>query len=232
MEMKRKVLYAVGTLLVIGVLMLGNYMCYKSAYNQMSVRQQEYEENMHIIMQKEITDAVDADIKKWKKEVAAVTEEPDSVEADAKNDKLDIQTIYQIQNYNRVTDKTLTDYENLPEELIGYTREDMDSYCKRYMQNLPANEYLDGLQSMGVVSFSAERLVVKKVYDVSKIKYRYYLIALEGEVVVYYGDKKTVYEYTGIETDKLSDKERKALKNGIDVKDEDELFGILENYSS
>ena len=85
---------------------------------------------------------------------------------------------------------------------------------------------------MGVVKFSSERLVVKKIYDSSKIKYKYYLIAIDGEVVVYYGDKKTVYEYTGIETDKLSKREVNKLKKGIEVKDENELFSILENYSS
>jgi hypothetical protein len=58
------------------------------------------------------------------------------------------------------------------------------------------------------------------------------LIAVDGEVVVYYGDKKTVYEYTGIETKNLSREEKTMLKKGIEVKDEEELYQILENYSS
>ena len=72
----------------------------------------------------------------------------------------------------------------------------------------------------------------KKIYDSSKIAYKYYLIAVEGEVVVYYGDRKNVYEYTGIETEKLTKEEQQRLKNGIEVKDEKELYNILENYSS
>ena len=100
------------------------------------------------------------------------------------------------------------------------------------MNRLPVEEYLDGLQSIGIVSFSAERLVVKRIYDNSKVEYRFYLIAVDGEVVVYYGDKKTVYEYTGIETKNLSKEERTMLKKGLEVKDEEELYGILENYSS
>lgn len=43
---------------------------------------------------------------------------------------------------------------------------------------------------------------------------------------------KTVYEHTGIKISSLSAKERKQLKKGIEVKDEEELYGILENYSS
>ena len=58
------------------------------------------------------------------------------------------------------------------------------------------------------------------------------MIAVDGEVVVYYGDQKTVYEYTGISTDTLSKEEQMSLKNGIEVKDEDALYGLLENYSS
>lgn len=62
--------------------------------------------------------------------------------------------------------------------------------------------------------------------------FRYYLIVVDGEVVVYYGDKKTVYEYTGIETKNLSKDDRKILKQGLEVKDDEELYSILENYSS
>ncbi len=108
----------------------------------------------------------------------------------------------------------------------------MEEYCKDYMDSVPVEEFLQGLQSMGVVSYAPDRLVIKKIFDSSKVSYRFYLIAVEGEVVVYYGDKKTVYEYTGIETKKLSKEERQALKNGIEIKDEEELYGVLENYSS
>ena len=100
------------------------------------------------------------------------------------------------------------------------------------MQNLPVEEFLNGLQSIGITTFSKDRIIVRKIYDPSKVKYRYYLIAVDGEVVVYYGDQKTVYEYTGISTDTLSKEEQMSLKNGIEVKDEDALYGLLENYSS
>ena len=115
---------------------------------------------------------------------------------------------------------------------MGMNRKQVDEYFKNCIKNMTKDEYLKGLQSMGVTSFSSDKLIVKKIYDSSKIKYKYYLIAVDGEVVVYYGDQKTVYEYTGIQTSKLGKKERSKLKNGIEVKNEDELFGILENYSS
>ena len=159
--------------------------------------------------------------------------EEDNVQTDTSDyDTLSVQTIYQIENYDAVKDTTTVEYETLPEELVGLKREDADNFCKDYMKDVPAEEFLKGLQSMGVTSFSNERLVVRKIYNSSKVKFKYYLIAVDGEVVVYYGDKKNVYEYTGIETENLHAKERRALKNGIEVQDEDELYSILENYSS
>ena len=44
--------------------------------------------------------------------------------------------------------------------------------------------------------------------------------------------RRRFYEYTGISTDTLSKEEQMSLKNGIEVKDEDALYGLLENYSS
>ena len=108
----------------------------------------------------------------------------------------------------------------------------MEKYCEDYMQKMPVEEYLAGLQSMEVASFSSSHLTVKKEYDVQKVTYKYYLIADEGEVVVYYGDKKTVYERTGISYDSLPKAERNRLKQGVRVKNDKELFSILENYSS
>ncbi len=188
--------------------------------------QQDYEkrlsEQVDITIEKQMS-AKMTDIKKELTESAMVSTAQNTLRAD---------TIYQVQNYNVQTDTTTTDYTALPDGLLQADREHADTFCQEYMTQMPVEEFLKGLQSMQVISFSPERLVVRKVYDLSKIKYKYYLIASEGEVVVYYGDMKTIYEKTGIATSTLSKEERKALKNGIEVKNEEELFSILENYSS
>ena len=54
-------------------------------------------------------------------------------------DKLGVQTVYQIESYDSLRDTTVVEYETLPEELIGLTRELADEYCKNYMKNLPEN---------------------------------------------------------------------------------------------
>lgn len=223
--MKNKVfLYCCSVFGMLTLVVVANYVCYHSAVKQFSKQQRSYEQELSEKMESQVARQVE---EQWEQ-----SEEQKDVEVDNTQVKLGVDTVYQVENYDVVKDQTTTEYLILPEELVGYDREQTDEYFKKYMNNLPVEEFLNGLQSTGVTNFSAERLVVHKVYDSSKIEFRFYLIAVDGEVVVYYGDKKTVYEYTGILTDNLSAEEQAALKQGIEVEDENELFGILENYSS
>lgn len=60
----------------------------------------------------------------------------------------------------------------------------------------------------------------------------YYLCEVNGYIVVYKSDKKTPYEYTDILYKELPELLKKEIKNGKYIKDEKELYGFLENYSS
>lgn len=229
--MRRGTKYFCGICVIIAIFAVSNYIFYKSALRHFEQMQISSEKKTYEEFEAYVSEKVDSKYKELEEKHDQVTE--DNISAGTSEyDKLGVQTVYQIESYDSLRDTTVVEYETLPEELIGLTRELADEYCKNYMKNLPAEEFLKGLQSMGITSFSNERLVVKKIYDSSKVEYKYYLIAVDGEVVVYYGDKKTVYEYTGIETSRLHPSERRALKKGIEVRDEDELYSILENYSS
>ena len=60
----------------------------------------------------------------------------------------------------------------------------------------------------------------------------YYLHERNGYVVVYKNDHKTIFEYTDIIYEELPEHLQTEIKNGKYVKDLDELYGFLENYSS
>ncbi len=205
---------------------IGSYYSYQSAMERFENMQEDYEnrlgEQVHVYVSNEMADQMEK-LESRVEENIAVENVGDTLREDA---------IFQVQSYDRLTDATSTDYEALPEQLADCDREAVESYCKEYMKNMSAEEFLNGLQGVSLVSFSADRLIIRKNYDRSKIKFRYYIISDGREVIVYYGDMKTVYERTGIPVDKLSSDERKELKKGIEVKDEEELYGILENYSS
>lgn len=228
--MNRKISYGLTIAGILAVIFAGDFIGYRMVSNKMEEMQSDYESR--VSEQVEVGVTTQLEDKATEVVERIIASEQESIMTNASDDSLQVDTVYQVQCYDATTENTSTDYETLPQELVGLTREETDDYCKKYMDKLPVEEYLKGLQSIGVVSFSKERLVVKKIYDSSKVEFRYYLIAIDGEVVVYYGDKKTVYEYTGIETKRLSAEDRKALKKGIEVKDEQELYGILENYSS
>ena len=228
--MSRKISYVWIALGIAVAIIFGDIISYHLALNRMELMQTDYEHRVSELVEVDVTTQLEDKAKEVVERIAKNNAE--SVAASTEEDILSVNTVYQVQNYDVQKDTTATDYETLPQDLVGFNRKQADDYFKDYMNRLPVEEYLDGLQSIGIVSFSADRLVVKRIYDTSKVTYRFYLIAVDGEVVVYYGDKKTVYEYTGIETKNLSREERTMLKKGIEVKDEEELYGILENYSS
>lgn len=223
--MKNKfVIYCCATLGLLTVVVAANYICYRSAIKQFTEQQKFYEQQLSNRMENQLASRVDEKFEE--------AEQEQDIPVANTDEKLNVDTIYQVENYDAQKDQTTTEYLTLPEKLVGYTREETDEYFKNYMKNMDVEEFLNGLQSIGVSTFSDERLIVHKVYDSSKVEYRYYIIAVDGEVVVYYGDKKTIYEYTGISVDSLSEEEQAGLKQGVEVKDENELFGVLENYSS
>lgn len=60
----------------------------------------------------------------------------------------------------------------------------------------------------------------------------YYLQEVNGYVVVYLNDRKTVYDYTNILYSELPYILQEEIKNGKYIKNVDELYGFLENYTS
>ena len=62
--------------------------------------------------------------------------------------------------------------------------------------------------------------------------YAYYLVGKGDRILVYKGDRETLFMETFIPLSSLPAEQREALLEGKPVCDEEELFGFLENYSS
>lgn len=60
----------------------------------------------------------------------------------------------------------------------------------------------------------------------------YYLMEVNGYIVVYLSDRQTPYEYTDIRFDDLPPSLREEVRNGKYVEGDAQLYGFLENYSS
>ena len=134
--------------------------------------------------------------------------------------------------YNAITEDTTETKSRVATSFIAWTREEILSYLAGYMECLPEEEREKGLVSYELLSFSPEEMVFKKTYNPDEAIYRYYMVVENNEVVVYYSDWKNVYENTGIDATMLPIEEQKKLSGGIKVKDDAELYSMLEDYSS
>ncbi len=142
---------------------------------------------------------------------------------------------YVLQTYYVNSDKAehLSEQEyQMPSEFITLDKDELQEYLNNYMDDLPIREYLDGLISYEIIEFTDDSLTLRKTYASDWNNNEFYLCDINGEVVVYYSDKSTVYEYTGIMTADLSEEEQVRIKTGYFVADEEELYSLLESYSS
>lgn len=120
----------------------------------------------------------------------------------------------------------------LPGFMVGIDRNGLTAYVEGYMESMPVNEYLNGLVQFEIVSFAEDKVVLRKTYDETKVENKFYICSRGEFVVVYYSDLKTVYEYTDIRMDSLIEEIRYTIEQGFYVKDVQELYSILEGYTS
>lgn len=120
----------------------------------------------------------------------------------------------------------------LPGFMVGLDRKELTAYVEGYMESMPVNEYLSGLVSYEIVSFAADKVVLRKTYNETKVENQFYICQKGDFIVVYYSDLRTVYEYTEIRMDSLAEEVQQVLREGFYVKDAQELYSILEGYTS
>ena len=113
-------------------------------------------------------------------------------------------TVYTEQVYDMASGEWKEEVKNIPNEFVGLGREQVIEKMNQMIQNKSLQEYNKGLVSYQLVSFSADKMVAKKTYNSEGILYKFYLQIIDNEIVVYYSDKTTVYDYTEIAVDNLA----------------------------
>jgi hypothetical protein len=141
-------------------------------------------------------------------------------------------TKYILEIYNMKSDKLDTQELNPPAYLIGLTRSQVEEYLNAYMKDLPLSEYNKGLISYELIRFSDTEVVIKKSYNEDFVPFRFYVVVKDGYVVVYNSDLKSVYSYTHILAAELPEEDRIALSEGIYLNSLEELYSLLESFSS
>ncbi len=141
-------------------------------------------------------------------------------------------TKYILEVYDRKEGKIEEIEQNPPGDLVGLTRAEVEQYLDEYMKDLTLSEYNNGLLSYELISFSDKAVKFRKSYNADIVPYRFYVVVKNGYVVVYNSDLKSVYDYTYIEAENLPEEDRIALSQGIYVDNIDDLYALLESYTS
>lgn len=141
-------------------------------------------------------------------------------------------TKYILEVYDRKQGTLEQKEQNPPGDIVGLTRDEIEDYLDDYMSDLTLSEYNSGLLSYELLSFSDKSVKFRKSYDADMVPYRFYVVVKNGFVVVYNSDLKSIYDYTHIEAKNLPELDRIELSQGIYVNNLDELYALLESYTS
>ena len=141
-------------------------------------------------------------------------------------------TKYMLEVYDMQTDTVVREELKPPGYMVGLTREEVEKYLVDYMKDMTLSEYNKGLIAYELLNFSEDEVIIKKTYNEDFVPYRFYVVVKDGYIVVFNSDLKSVYSYTHIEAKYLPEEERLRLSQGIYVNSLDELYALLESYSS
>lgn len=117
-------------------------------------------------------------------------------------------------------------------EYVGMTLEELNDRLVAEEKEPSLEELNKGFVRASLLSFDSKQISIIRYYSKNFIPDKYYMILEDEYVKIYYADKKTVFENTGITKERLRADEIAKLNEGMTVKDEHTLFSILEGYTS
>ncbi|NLK75213.1 MAG: hypothetical protein GX288_08000 [Clostridiales bacterium] len=219
MKLKKAYMYSLSFICLSILFTLCYYLSYQRALNEFN--------NNAVKRREEYIQLTDQDT------TTPIENEDDAVSVDTHSPEIILPTTdYILEIYDKKTGETVRENLNPPSDLVGRTREGVEDYLDEYMRDIKLSEYNKGLLAFELLSFSEKQVVLRKTYDEEIVPYRYYVVVKDGYVVVYNSDLKSVFRYTHIDASTLPEEDRVKLSYGIPVNTQDELFSLLESYSS
>ena len=149
----------------------------------------------------------------------------------AKEEKvLNEQTKYVVKTICLPDTEISNEVQDLPYKYVGMNRETFLLAIENMNASPPEYEKEKGFSSAYVESFSPQRVKITMYYE--PLEQNLYLTIYNNQLVVFEEDMTTIYLRTGIYTDHLSEETILKLLEGVLVHSEEELFKLLESYSS
>ncbi len=169
-------------------------------------------------------------IREMAEQAIAFAFSPDQEATDVKEERTDAATVLQIDCYDAEGVLLGSEETVVPSYLIGLTREQVERFFEGIYDEFHEEFGVYAITGASLSSFSSERIVVSKT---AKLREQgFYVHALNDSVVVYYADKETIFEATGIPLSDLSEREQLRIRQGIYVETKEDLFSLLEAYTS
>lgn len=162
---------------------------------------------------------------------AEVEEEPLEV-AMSEEPVLSANTSYVVQNYDTLSGETVETQEAAPDKFIGLNRDRLVDEIAGYNSNPSLTDLEQGFTFMELVSFSSDRVVVRKSYERIDTEKGFFLLNENHYVVVYDYSLSHVYMNTDILVESLPEELQEEILNMKFVEDEKGLYNFLESYSS
>ncbi|MCM1126763.1 MAG: hypothetical protein NC429_09850 [Lachnospiraceae bacterium] len=191
--------------------------------NQKSITVQEQpKEEKEKASQTEAPDASQSEIEEPSQIQVSVSEEP----------VVTANTQYILQEFDAKSGHVEENLTSTPDKFIGLSRDRLAEEIESYNQNPSLTDLEKGFLYMELVSFSRDRVVVRKSYEPAEEAEGFFLLNENHYVVVYYKDLSDVYMNTDILVEELPQRLQEEIINMKFVEDEGELYNFLESYSS
>ncbi len=218
MRLKKATIYLTSFVFLCTMFITCYYLSYVNALKDFNKRAVEQKEELYALLEK--------------KQATTEPAQDDSVSTLQADTTVKPTTKYLLEIFDMKKNTTETQTLNPPAYMVGLTREELLEYLSNYMKDMPLSEYNKGLISYELISFSEDEIAIKKSYNEDFVPFRFYVVIKNGFVVVYNSDLNSIYSYTHIEAKSLPEEDRIRLIQGIYVNSLDELYALLESYSS
>lgn len=224
----------VGFLLGVVSNQLYSTMVYNQVQNELELYLTQYTHGI-TMQQESMIQSVTAKLEELSTKQVALLEE-ELVEVAVTQDlKIDNRTIYVVEEYDSVSGEITENIDVLPAKYIGLDRELLEAELALYTTAPNLLDQQKGFVSASLVSFSPEKIVIRKTYYVElevEIPDYYYLRMEEGSVIVYEHDLQTIYMRTDISFESLPTDIQEEIVQIKKLESEAELYNFLEAYSS
>ena len=122
--------------------------------------------------------------------------------------------------------------ESIPFSFTGLNREELLKEIERYGLSPSFADKQKGFESIELLSFHPDKIIVKKTYKEEQEKIIYYIKAVNHELIVYRSDQDEVYMPTDLTLEMLPENVQQEIINTKCFNDIREVYDFLESYTS